>query len=62
MNRACSVEVSGLYMAATDILLDAGGSATCGSIVPQEATGGIVSGWKCWIGLWAYNGTSIIMR
>lgn len=37
MNRACSVEVSGLYMAATDILLDAGGSATCGSIVPQEA-------------------------
>eukprot|EP00435_Cladocopium_sp_Y103_P045657 s1359_g13.t1 len=37
MNRACSVEVSGLYMAATDILLETGGLATCGSIVPQEA-------------------------
>lgn len=43
MNRACSVEVSGLYMAATDILLDTGGLAACGSIVPQEAAvvGGI---------------------
>lgn len=37
---------------ATDILLDTGGLATCGSIVPQEATGGVGGGWsECLMGL-----------
>ena len=31
---------------ATDILLDTGGLAACGSIVPQEATGGLGGGWS----------------
>lgn len=37
LGRACSVEVSGLYMAATDVLLETGGLALCGTTVPQVA-------------------------
>ncbi|CAK9020321.1 unnamed protein product, partial [Durusdinium trenchii] len=37
MNRNCSIEVRGLFMAATDVLLETGGLFDCGTVVPQEA-------------------------
>lgn len=35
--RNCSIEVFGLFMAVTDVLLETGPLlATCGTVVPQE--------------------------